>query len=402
MKADLIRQQVKKTDSKIVFLIMDGLGDIPAQGKDTPLAEAETPNMDKLAERGCLGLCDPIAPGLTPGSGPAHLSLFGYDPVKNNVGRGLLSAFGLDFDLDPMDLAMRGNFCTIDEDGNVTDRRAGRIPDETNREACQKILDNIKLPDGVELFLRTESQHRVLVVMRAHGLSDQVEETDPQATGVPPNEPRAHNADAEKTERLLSDMLQQIKEILKDNHPANMVLLRGYSKPLSLPTFNERYKLDAVAIAEYPMYRGLARLVGMNVLPPYKDFNDCLSRLKKAWDDNDFFFVHVKKTDSYGEDGNFENKKKIIEEVDKTIVPGVTALNPDVLVISCDHSTPWSMASHSWHPVPVLMVAESIRTDRCTKFTELDCQSGSMGRNLSTSLMPLALAHAGKLEKFGA
>ena len=402
MHRDIIAELTKKTDSKILLLVMDGLGDIPAEGRDTPLAEANTPNMDKLAAEGALGLCDPVSPGLTPGSGPGHLSLFGYDPIENNVGRGLLSAFGLDFELQSGDLAARGNFCTIDDNGNVSDRRAGRIPDEFNRKSCNKILDNIKLPDGIELFLRTESQHRVLFVLRGYGLSTNVAETDPQAVNVPPEKPQALSPDADKTERVLTNILDQIKEILKDNHPANFVLLRGYAKPLELDSFRKRFKLNALAVCEYPMYRGLARLVGMEVLPPYESFEDGISKLKENWQEYDFFFFHVKKTDSYGEDGNFENKKKVIENVDKIIIPEMIKLNPDVLIITCDHSTPWSLKAHSWHPVPVLFKSKHDRTDECRVFTELECLKGSLGRYPSKYLMQLALAHAGKLEKFGA
>jgi len=383
-------------------LVMDGLGDIPADGKDTPLAEAHTPNMDALAKAGTLGLCDPIGPGLTPGSGPAHLSLFGYDPIENNVGRGLLSAFGLDFELQPGDLAARGNFCTLDADGNVTDRRAGRIPDEANKAACKLIEDNIELPDGVQLFLRTESQHRVLVVLRGHGLSDNVAETDPQAVGVPFLEPTALTPNANKSERILKNILTQIREILKDNHPANYVLLRGYANPLELKSFKRKYKMNSLAICEYPMYRGLAKLVGMETLPPYSSFDDGVTKLKRHYPDFDFFFFHVKKTDSYGEDGNFEQKKHVIEEVDKIIVPELVKLNPDVLVITCDHSTPWSMKAHSWHPIPVLFKTKLDRPDNCQVFSEQECLKGSFGRHHSTSLLPQALGYAGKLEKYGA
>jgi len=402
MGTDILSDLSQKNDNKIVFLVMDGLGDIPADGKDTPLAEADSPNMDQLATESMLGLCDPIAPGITPGSGPSHLALFGYDPIENNVGRGLLSAFGLDFDLHENDLAIRGNFCTLDDNGNVADRRAGRIPDEKNREACKLILDNIKMPDGFELFLETESQHRVLVVLRGEGLSHDVEETDPQATGVPPVKPRALNPDAKRTEDLLKNVLEQIRKIMKDNHPANFVLLRGYAKPLKLPSFSERYKLNALAVAEYPMYRGLAKLVGMTVLPPYTDFNDGIAKLKENWDKYDFFFFHVKKTDSYGEDGNFEEKKKIVEKVDKEIIPALKELNPEVLVITCDHSTPWIMKGHSWHPIPVLFRSKLDRFNNCKKFSESECLKGSLGHHKSVDLMPLALAHSGKLEKFGA
>jgi len=402
MASDIIARLARQSDSKIVFLVMDGLGDIPADGRDTPLAEAKTPNLDRLAKEGTLGLCDPISPGLTPGSGPAHLSLFGYDPIQNEVGRGLLSAFGLDFDLKPGDIAMRGNFCTLDNEGKVSDRRAGRIGDDVNQATCEKILRNIKAPKNYELFLKTESQHRVLVVLRGPNLSDQLAETDPQATGVPPHHPKAQANEAAETEKILVDILAQIKSILKEDHPANFVLLRGYAKLLRLPTFSERYKLKALAICEYPMYRGLAKLVGMTVLPPYKNFEDGIEKLKSHWKDYDFFFFHVKKTDSYGEDGNFENKKKIIEEVDKQIVPALRQLDPDVLVVTCDHSTPWSMKGHSWHPIPVLFKSKLDRPDDCRAFSEAECLKGSFGRHLSMHLMPLALAHARKLEKFGA
>jgi 2,3-bisphosphoglycerate-independent phosphoglycerate mutase len=402
MGRDIISELAKKTDSKILYLVMDGLGDIPADGKDTPLAEAKTPNLDQLAKEGILGLCDPIAPGITPGSGPAHLALFGYDPVEHNVGRGLLSAFGLDFELQAGDLAARGNFCSIDEKGNVTDRRAGRISDEENRKACNLIMNNIKLPDDIQLFLRTESQHRVLVVLRGYGLSENIDETDPQQTGVPPNPPRALQPDGDKTERILTNILGQIKEILKDNHPANFVLLRGYAKPLELRSFRDRYKLDALAIAEYPMYRGLAKLVGMHTLPPYEDFKHGTSLIEKYWDDYDFFFFHVKKTDSYGEDGNFEAKKHVIEEVDKIIIPEIIKLNPDVLIITCDHSTPWSLKAHSWHPIPVLFKSKHMRPDTCKVFNESECLHGSLGHHRSLDLIHLAMAHAEKLEKYGA
>jgi 2,3-bisphosphoglycerate-independent phosphoglycerate mutase len=402
MGRDIISELAKKTDSKILYLVMDGLGDIPADGRDTPLAEAKTPNLDKLTREGTLGLCDPIAPGITPGSGPAHLALFGYDPIEHNVGRGLLSAFGLDFELQPGDLAARGNFCSIDDKGNVTDRRAGRISDEENRKACNLIMNNIKLPDGIQLFLRTESQHRVLVVLRGYGMSENIEETDPQETGVPPNPPRALQPDGDKTERTLTNILGQMKEILKDNHPANFVLLRGYAKPLELRSFKERYKLDALAVAQYPMYRGLAKLVGMHTLPPYENFQDGIKLLEKYWEDYDFFFFHVKKTDSYGEDGNFEAKKHIIEEADKLIIPEIIKLDPDVLIVTCDHSTPWSLKAHSWHPIPVLFKSKHLRPDTCKAFTESECLKGSLGHHRSLDLISLAMAHAEKLEKYGA
>jgi 2,3-bisphosphoglycerate-independent phosphoglycerate mutase len=402
MKQNLIESLAQKTDSKIVMLVMDGVGDIPADGHGTPLQEANTPNLDTLAKEGILGQFDPIAPGVTPGSGPAHLALFGYDPVENNVGRGILSAFGIDFDLTERDVAARVNFCTLDSGGNVTDRRAGRISDDVNRKACNKIKNNITLPQGLELFLETESQHRAMLVIRGDGLCDQLTDTDPQHTGVPPLEPSALTPDAEQTSSILKNILGQVRDILADEEKANMILLRGYSGFRVFPTMEDRFGLKACAIAEYPMYRGLAKLVGMNVRPPYSGFENAITVLNENWDEHTFFFLHVKKTDSYGEDGNFDGKKDIIEQTDQIIVPGIAALKPDVIIVTGDHSTPWPMAAHSWHPTPVLLHGELIRRDRTEAFSEIDCQRGGLGRLPLVNLLPIAMACAGKLAKFGA
>lgn len=402
MNADLIEQLVTVNTSRIVMLVMDGLGDIPAQGKGTPLQEASTPNLDRLASEGILGQFDPIAPGVTPGSGPGHLGLFGYDPVANNVGRGILSAFGIGFDLTDRDVAARVNFCTLDGGGNVTDRRAGRIPDDENKRVCGKILDKIQVPNGVELYLETESQHRALLVIRGDGLSDQLSDTDPQKTGVPPLTPKPLDQTADRTSKILTDILKQVRDILSDEPKANMILLRGYSGFKRFRSMEDRFGLKACAIAEYPMYRGLAKLVGMDVLEPYSGFDNSIERLGEAWDDHTFFFLHVKKTDSYGEDGNFEMKKKVIEEVDKVIVPGIEKAKPDLIIVTGDHSTPWSMKAHSWHPTPVLMHGELVRRDSCRTFSEIECQTGGLGRLPLMELVPIALACTGKLAKFGA
>lgn len=402
MQPGLVEKLVVQNDKRIVFLLMDGLGDIQHGNRGTPLDEAMTPNLNILAAEGTLGQFDPIAPGITPGSGPAHLALFGYDPVENNVGRGLLSAFGIDFDLTKRDVAVRVNFCTLDAGGNVTDRRAGRPPDSENLRLCSKIKDNIKLPDGIEFFLETESQHRAVFVLRGDDLSDQIEDTDPQQTGVPPLDPKAMAPEAERTASILRDILDQIRSILSDEEQANMILLRGYSGYRQLPSMEERFGLKACAIAEYPMYRGLAKLVGMHVQPPYRDFDHSVTVLSDNWNDYTFFFLHVKKTDSYGEDGNYEQKKQIIEEVDKMIVPGIAKLNPDVFVVTGDHSTPWSLKAHSWHPTPVLMQGKNVRRDRSERFSEVECQTGGLGRLPLTNLVPISLACSGKLAKFGA
>ncbi|MFH1892158.1 MAG: 2,3-bisphosphoglycerate-independent phosphoglycerate mutase [Candidatus Zixiibacteriota bacterium] len=402
VKPDLIEKLAAENNSRIVMLVMDGLGDIPADGHGTPLQEAATPNLDKLAAEGVLGQFDPIAPGITPGSGPAHLGLFGYDPVENNVGRGILSAFGIGFDLTEKDVAARINFCTLDSSGNVTDRRAGRISDDENRRICEKIKSKLRTPAGIEFFLETESQHRGLLVIRGNDLSDQIADTDPQQTGVPTHEPKPLAAEADHTSKVLMEILQQVRQILSDEEKANMILLRGYSGFKQLPSMQKRFGVKACAIAEYPMYRGLATLVGMTVQPPYTDFDDAIAVLKSKWKEFTFFFLHVKKTDSYGEDGNFESKKQVIEDVDKVIVPGIMAMKPDVLIVTGDHSTPWSMKAHSWHPTPVLLHSKLVRRDKSDRFSEIECQTGGLGRLPLVNLMPIALSCAGKLAKFGA
>ena len=388
--------------TKIVFLIMDGLGGLPAEGKPgTELETANTPHLDALAGGGVCGLLDPIAPGITPGSGPAHFALFGYDPVINNVGRGLLSAAGLDFPMTERDLFMRVNFATLNSDGQVIDRRAGRIDTETNERLCRKLAAGIRPAPGTEVFFATEKEHRALIVLRGDNLREEISETDPQQTGLPPLAPEALITEASGTADLLADLLNQAKMVLADEPKANMILLRGYSRYHRFDSMSERFGLFPVAIASYPMYRGIARLLGMAVYSPTSTLEEEIAALEAAWQDYDFFFVHVKPTDSRGEDGNFDAKVKAIEAVD-ALIPRITALSPDVLVVTGDHSTPAALASHSWHPVPVLLSARTCRPDRVEHFGEGDCLSGGLGRMPMSSLMTVALAHAGRLTKFGA
>ncbi len=388
--------------TKIVFLIMDGLGGLPAEGKPgTELETANTPHLDALAVGGVCGLLDPIAPGITPGSGPAHFALFGYDPVTNNVGRGLLSAAGLDFPMTERDLFMRVNFATLNSDGQVIDRRAGRIDTKTNERLCRKLAAGIRPAPGTEVFFATEKEHRALIVLRGDNLREEISETDPQQTGLPPLAPEALITEASGTADLLADLLNQAKTVLADEPKANMILLRGYSRYHRFDPMSERFGLAPVAIASYPMYRGIARLLGMAVYSPTSTLEEEIAALEAAWQDYDFFFVHVKPTDSRGEDGDFDAKVKAIEAVD-ALIPRITALAPDVLVVTGDHSTPAALASHSWHPVPVLLSARTCRPDRVEHFGEGDCLSGGLGRMPMSSLMTVALAHAGRLTKFGA
>ncbi len=402
MASELIDQLTIEHDSKIVFFILDGLGGLQMEGHPTTeLEAAHTPNMDSLVAQGTCGLMIPVEPGVTPGSGPGHFALFGYDPVQANIGRGVLSAAGLEFDLTERDVAARGNFATLDDRGNVVDRRAGRIPTEENERICQTLLQQVRLDDGVEFFLKTEKEHRVLFVLRGEGLGGEVDDTDPQQLGVPPHEPKGHDPESKRTAAYVRQFLQQVRTILKDEPRANFILLRGFAKHRPYKSLKERFKLRAYAIANYPMYRGIARLVGMEVAPVSENLSTQIDELERQYSNYDFFFIHFKYTDSTGEDGDFAAKVRVIEEVD-ALLPRIVKLNPDVLIITGDHSTPSALRTHSWHPIPVLLHAKTARRDRVTRFSENDCLQGGLGIFYSQHLMSLALAHAGRLIKFGA
>lgn len=403
MDFDVIKPLLSTSaQSKILLLVMDGLGGLPmAPGGKTELETAVKPNMDKLAESSMMGLHQGIRTGITPGSGPAHLSLFGYDPLKYEVGRGALSALGIDFDLQESDVAARGNFCTVDEEGRVTDRRAGRIPTEIGERLCALLSEKVSIP-GVEIFLRPVKEYRFLLVLRADDLKANIEETDPLILGKKPLPATATEPGSEKAAELVREFVRQAEVILKDEHPANMILLRGFAQLPTWPKFPDAFGVKSLAIAMYPMYRGVAKLVGMDCLPAAHDYEEEFAMLEENWDQYDFFFLHIKKTDSYGEDGNFDAKVHEIEKVD-ALLPRALALDPDVLIITGDHSTPSVMKSHSWHPVPVLFYAKTCRPDPVMTFGERACLQGGLGvRMPAYELMPLALAHAGRLEKFGA
>jgi 2,3-bisphosphoglycerate-independent phosphoglycerate mutase len=397
---DLIRDLRKNNGSKIVLLVGDGLGGLPLEpGGKTELETAKTPNLDALARRGTLGLSIPVLPGIAPGSGPGHLGLFGYDPLQFKIGRGVLEALGIDFELGPDDVAIRGNFCTLDTAGNISDRRAGRIGSDIGAKLCAK-LDQIKIP-GVEVFVRPVKEYRLVIVFRAAGLGGNVADTDPQATGVPPLSAAARTDCSTRTAEVANEFLRQAREILKGDAPANFLTLRGIDKLPAIPTFEQVYGLRAGAIAVYPMYRGLARLVSMSVLDAGQTLDDQMARLAAAWNDFDFFFIHFKYTDSTGEDGNFAAKVQRTEELDSCL-PKIMALKPDVLIVTGDHSTPSKMKSHSWHPVPTMLVADTCRFDGSTEFGESACLRGGLGQFEAKYLMLMAMAHAGRLDKYGA
>jgi 2,3-bisphosphoglycerate-independent phosphoglycerate mutase len=397
---NLIKEISRPSPTKIVLLVIDGLGGLPhpKTGK-TELETAKTPNLDRLASKGICGLADPVGMGITPGSTPGHLALFGYEPLKFNIGRGVVEAMGIDFDLKPGDIAARGNFCTADKNGLVTDRRAGRISTDKSTELCQ-LLGGLAI-DGAKLFVRPVREHRFAVVFRGEGLAPEVSDSDPQQVGVAPMAVTALNPQADTMANIANQFVAQAKKTLAEHHPANMVLLRGFSQRPHLPTMGEVYKLKPAAIAVYPMYRGLARLVGMQVLETGAAVTEEFAILKQNYADYDFFFLHVKGTDSAGEDGDFDGKVRIIEDVDKAL-PTLTSLAPDVIVVTADHSTPALLKGHSWHPVPILLYSKWCRQDRVGEFSEQACISGGLGRFPATQIMPLAMAHALKLNKFGA
>ncbi len=399
---DLIKSLRESNSSKIVLLVADGLGGLPIEkGGLTELETARTPNLDALAAEGVTGLSTPVAPGIAPGSGPGHLGLFGFDPLEHLIGRGVLEALGIGVEVGPLDVAIRGNFCTIDAEGRVTDRRAGRIPTETCVKLVNLLRAKIKI-DGVETLIEPVQDYRLVVRFRGEGLGGHVHDTDPLQTGLHTLEPRAAEAGSEKTAKIAAEFLRQAKEILKDERPANFLMMRGFAKFPDIDTMEEIYGLRSVAIAVYPMYRGLARLVGMSVVEPGKTIQDQFEVAKSVWQDYDFFFIHYKYTDSTGEDGNFAKKVSMIEQLDAAI-PALRALNPDVLIVTGDHSTPSRLKAHSFHPVPTLLWAPATtRPDEVTEFGERNCLRGGLGQFLAKDLMPLAMAHAGRLQKFGA
>lgn len=398
---ELVSKLATKTDSKIVMLIFDGLGGIPDPntGK-TELETAMHPNLDKLAAGAICGLTDPIGPGITPGSGPAHLSLFGYDPLRYEIGRGLLDTLGIDFSFSNTDLAARGNFATVDAAGIITDRRAGRIPSDQSSRLCTEVLKGIVI-DGIETFVLPVKEHRFSVIFRGAGLQDKLIDSDPQKEGLKSLAVKATDKGSDFAASVVNKFIDEANRRLKDSSPANGVLLRGFSKMIDMPTFESAYKLKAAAIALYPMYRGLSCLVGMDVLKTGTTIESEFQTLKENYSKYDFFFMHIKQTDSSGEDGDFARKVKVLEEVDKYI-PQLTALNPDVVIVTGDHSTPAVVKGHSWHPVPVLISGKNCRVDAVKSFNETSCLGGGLGRISSTDIMPIAMANAGKLMKYGA
>ncbi len=389
-----------RSQSRIILLVMDGLGGIPEpkSGK-TELQSARIPNLHRLASMSICGLAEPVSAGITPGSGPGHLALFGYNPLDWQIGRGVLEALGVDFDIGRFDIAARGNFCTTDASGVILDRRAGRISTSRCSELCE-LLSGIDLGD-IKVFVRPVREHRFLLVLRHSSLVEELSDTDPQRTGVLPLQCVATGEGAEQTADVVNKFIEKASHVLQSQHPANMLLLRGFSKIPDIPSIPEIYQLSPAALASYPMYRGLAKLVGMQVLTAPDDIYHAMDILADNFENHDYFFIHYKGTDTAGEDGDFKKKVQAIEKVDK-IIPDILSLRPDVLMVTADHSTPAQMKSHSWHSVPFMLYSKYCRVDRVQQFTENDCIYGGLGIFPSQNIMPLAMANALKLKKYGA
>ena len=406
MNLDSVYQGLtSKPQGKIALLVMDGVGDIAVKEHNylTPLEAARTPNMDALARDAAHGRMIPVAPGITPGSGPGHLGLFGYDPLEYEVGRGVIEALGLGIDLQAGDVAARANFCTLDANGIVTDRRAGRIPTETCEKLCAMLSSKIKKIGDTEVIIKPGKEHRFVVVLRGKGMEGPLTDADPQKVGfpIPPAEPKQSNARTKKTAKVIADFYKQALPIIANEKPANGFLMRGIAHQPDIPLFEKRYSLKPACIAVYPMYKGLAQLVGMTKLEGAQTIAEQFETYKKVYNDYDFFFIHFKYTDKYGEDGNYEAKVKAIEDFDAAL-PILLEKMPDVLVITGDHSTPVPMKGHSWHPQPVMILSKNSGSDKLERFTDTGANYGSLGVFPAKYLIRYMQANLGMLDKFGA
>lgn len=407
-RIELLKDLIEENDTKILMIVLDGLGDVPSLNGKTPLEAAKTPNLDKLTKESALGMHIPVLPGITPGSGPAHLALFGYDPLKYEIGRGILEALGVGLDITENDICIRANYAKVEErDGKliVIDRRAGRLSTEENKILTEKITQNINEINGVKIFMKPGMEYRSAIVLRfPHKVNEEmckILETDPQKEGKEVISPESMNESSKIVSNILKEFLSKVKEILK-NEKGNYLLLRGYSSPPEIPKFPNIYKLTSLSIATYPMYKGLTRLLGMDVIDVngYK-IEDELKVLKENYKNYDFIYFHIKKTDSYGEDGDFENKVKVIEEFD-SFLPEILSLNFNTICITGDHSTPIPMKSHSFHPVPILINSPFVFKNFSERFTEKECLRGELGIIRGEDIMSLLLAHSRRLKKFGA
>jgi 2,3-bisphosphoglycerate-independent phosphoglycerate mutase len=395
----MIEKLVSKGGGKILLVVLDGVGGVLVDGV-TELEKAYTPNLDKLTKTGITGATIPISRGITPGSGPAHLALFGYNPVEYEIGRGILEALGVGVEVLKGDVVARGNFATLNEKRKIIDRRAGRISTETNKKLCEHLNERIKKIEKIEVKLFPGKEHRFVLLLRGKGLSPQIQDTDPQKINTPPLPAVPLTPEGEETARIVNLFIQLAEKLLP--YPTNGILLRGFASLPTLKSMEERFKLKALGVASYPMYKGIAKLVGMEVVNLKEgSIEEEIRVVEERWERYDFFYLHIKKIDTFGEDGNFIQKVKMIEEVDK-FIPRLIKLNPDVLVITGDHSTPALLKSHSWHPNPFLLISKYVIPDEVERFTEKQCRKGGLGIFPLIDVMPLMLAYALRLKKFGA
>ena len=386
------------TDSKILLLVIDGLGGLPHnQTSKTELESANIPNLDKLTQESTTGIATPIQPGITPGSGPGHMSLFGYNPIKYVIGRGVLEAIGSGIKLSKKDIAVRGNFCTIDNQGVITDRRAGRISDSDASKLIQS-LSQIKV-DGAHITIKHLKNHRFVLVLSGSDLNTDITPTDPLLNNLPINQASSNSPQSRKTATIINKFTQLSLDILKNETLANGIILRGFSQNLSVPKISDVYHINPIGISLYPAYRGIATMLGMKVTNQGVDFSDLIKIVRNNFNDFNFFYLHYKDTDSAGEDGDFDKKVFSLEKLD-TFIPELRSIGFDVFTITGDHSTPSILSSHSWHPVPILINSNIPTSDESIHFTELECKNGDIGRIHATDIMPLTLAYAKKLIKF--
>ncbi len=395
-----------KTNAKLALVVLDGLGDLATQEQNylTPLEAAHTPNLDALSKDSAQGRMIPVAPGITPGSGPGHLGLFGYDPLEFQVGRGVIEALGLGVELKPGDVCARANFATLDAKGIVTDRRAGRIPTETCEKLCAMLSARVKKIGDTQVIIQAGKEHRFVVVFRGKGLEGPLTDADPNREGfaiptVKPRDPK--NAKQKKTAKLIAEFYKKALPIIAKERPANGFLMRGIAHQPDIPLFEERYRLKPACLAVYPMYKGLAQLVGMKKIEGPQTIAEQFERYLTEYDNYGFFFIHYKYTDKAGEDGNFAAKKKAIEDFDAAL-PILLRKKPDVLAITGDHSTPCALKGHSWHPQPVLLHSAFSGSDKLDRFTETGANQGSLGVFDAKFLIRLMQANARLFDKFGA
>ncbi len=406
MDLKLLSSLTVHNDTKVILVVLDGVGGLPGPNGKTSLEAAKTPNLDLLARSSVCGFHDPLAPGITPGSGPAHIGLFGYDPFRYLIGRGVLDTAGTPFVFAPGDLASRLNFATLAPDGTISDRRAGRIPDEEGRRVTDLLAENIREIEGVQVLLQHVKDYRAAAIFRGKQLDGRLCDSDPQKVGLKPLEvvptERNPSSGAREAARLANTFIARAKKVLAGEAKANFVMMRGFDIYEPLPNFCELYKWRACVVATYPMYKGVSKLAGMRVIDEGQStVEEELDLVARELPNTDFLFLHVKKTDSMGEDGNFQGKVEVIAHFDQ-LLPRLLELKPDVLCITGDHSTPCSLKSHSWHPVPICIAAATVRVDACVTFGETSFLTGGLGRIHSTDVMPLLLAHSGRLMKYGA